>query len=152
MYVNFICVPWGWTAGVSGRGADKSQAPESLNAFRSEGGRSDVLCGRQVLGAGRSTSGYKACSFVASKLGLTPSSDVVVALVAAETAVAISYHVCLTDANLGGFLPSPYNITSLSFTALMSIAVSSAVNRSWRAPGKSAIILAIRHGTSAPYF
>ena len=64
-----------------GLGAD-FQAPKSLNAFRGEGGRSDVLCWREVLGTGRSTSSYKACWFVASKFGLTPSSDVVVALAA----------------------------------------------------------------------
>lgn len=69
-----------------------------------------------------------------------------------ETIVAISSHACLTDAILGGFLPSPYNTTSLSFTALTRTSVSSAVNRSWRAPGKYAIIIAIHNGTCAPAF
>ena len=49
-------------------------------------------------------------------------------------------------------LPSPYNTTSLSFTALTRTSVSSAVNRSWRAPGKYAIIIAIHNGTCAPAF
>ena len=60
-----------------------------------------------------------------------------------------SLHI-LTEANLGGFLSSPYNATSLSFTALVRTSVSSAVNRSWRAAGKSAVIIAIHHGTIAP--
>ena len=46
-------------------------------------------------------------------------------------------------------LPFPYNVTSLSVTTLTRTSVSSAVNCSWRAPGKSAVIIAIRHGTSA---
>ena len=51
-----------------------------------------------------------------------------------------------------GFLPSQYNVTSLSFTALTRTSVSSAVNHSWRAHGKSGIIIEIRNGTSAPAF
>ena len=70
----------------------------------------------------------------------------VLGMPAVETIVAISSHARLTKANLDGFFPSPYNATSLSFTALTRTSVS------WRAPGKFAIIIAIRHGTSAPAF
>ena len=123
-------------------GAD-FQAPQSFNSFS------------------RSISSYTACPIVASKLGLPPSSDVVVALAAlldvlgmpaAETIVVISFHAGLTKANLGGFLPSPYNATSQSFMALTRTLVSSAVKRSWRVPGKSAFIIAIHRGTSMPAF
>ena len=68
------------------------------------------------------------------------------------TIVAIFSNACFTKANLDGFLPSPYKATSWSFTSLRRTSVSSAVNRSWRAPGKFAIMIAIRHGTSAPAF
>ena len=136
------------------------QAPKSLNTFRGEGGHSDVLCRRSSgqVGTGRSTSSYKACLFVASKLGLAPPSDIVVALrhwydvlgmPAAETTAVqlISSHACLTEAILGGFLPSPYNIIFLSLMADEHIGLlSSEPFLSRRAPGKSTIIIAIRHG------
>ena len=76
----------------------------------------------------------------------------VMGMPALETSVAISSYACLTKADLDGFLPSPYNATSWSFTALTRTSVSSAVIRYWRAPGKFAIIIAMCHGTSAPAF
>ena len=76
----------------------------------------------------------------------------VLGMPAVETIVAISSHARLTKANLDGFLPSPYKATSLSFTALTRTSVSSVVKRSWRAPGKFAILIAIYHGTSVPAF
>ena len=69
----------------------------------------------------------------------------VLGMPAVETIVAIYSHARLTKANLDGFLPSPYNATSQSFMALMRTSCS-------LAPGKFSIIIAIRHGTSAPAF
>ena len=79
----------------------KPPNPSTLSAVRVDAAMSSA----GVRSRGRSTSSYTVCPIVASKLGLPPSSDIVVALAALVR--------CPGDAsrrnNCGNFLPRLFN-------------------------------------------